>query len=187
MKKKVLLTCALIASQFVNAQNSFIKQMYDEQDLTSFFKVEVGFDGISAHSENKLGENLLLDTSAGIGGSYEIVDDEFKYAISSMNAAVFTRLQLRYYINRHKRLTKGRKLTNNAGTFVAIQTKFSLGKSENYDQSVMWLNDIHIGQQLPLGEKFIFRYHIGVGKAFQLTEDLSSFYPAAGVSFGYKF
>jgi hypothetical protein len=93
---------------------------------------------------------------------------------------------LRYYISRENRENKNRSLVNNAGSFIGIQSKFNFNGNKDYIGKTL-LTDVHFGQQLPLGNRFIFRYHIGVGYANNFDLNYNTLYPAFNFTFGYTF
>lgn len=52
------------------------------------------------------------------------------------------------------------------------------------------MNEIHFGAQLPFDNHFYFRYHLGFGHIFGITESnikLAKVYPSIGLFFGYTF
>ena len=109
--------------------------------------------------------------------------DEF----SEDSRSLFFRGQLRYYLNRERRFEKNRSLRNNAGSYIAYQTRFLFnGGIHGYNVvGKVWHNEIHFGQQLPLGKRFTFRYRLGVGHAFDVDYNNHAIYPAVGFAFGF--
>lgn len=84
------------------------------------------------------------------------------------------------------RAKKNRSLVNNAGSFWGVQSKFNFNGNKDYIGKVL-MTDVHFGQQLPLGNHFVFRYHVGLGYAKNFDYQYTSLYPALNVAFGYHF
>lgn len=167
---------------FANAQEK------QTPKLENLYKVEVGIQGISVGTELPLSDKFLADLDIGWGGVYDF-QDGISYAWGEGNSALFLRGQLRYYFNRERRETRGHSLLSNAGTFIAYQTKFLPLKNSYhfYRSETNWLNEIHFGQQLPLGKHLLFRYQAGVGFGTKTDYHQTDIYPALGATFGYRF
>lgn len=159
-----------------------------ENRLQSLFKVEVFIDKLSIGYETPINDRLLLDVSAGVGGANVVGNDKVEYKLGKDNGynyfGQFAKAQVRYYLNRDKRAEKGKSLINNAGSFIAFQSKFNLNGSKDYIGEAL-LNDITFGQILPLGKKITFKYNIGAGYGYNLKYSQGSIYPAVNLSFGY--
>ncbi|WP_312207624.1 hypothetical protein [Epilithonimonas hominis] len=178
--KKLSFTLGLILfSQIISAQTK----------LENIYKVEIGLQGLSVGTEIPLNDKFLADVNIGWGGITDLWHNGISYEWSKNSNSIFARGQIRYYINRERREEKGHSLKNNAGTFLAYQTKFLFSGTEYYSPQVgkSWLNEIQFGQQLPLGTHFIFRYYGGVGNGYDLDNKNNKFYPAIGFAFGYAF
>ena len=72
------------------------------------------------------------------------------------------------------------------GGFWRVQSKFNFNGNKDYIGKVL-MTDVHFGQQLPLGNHFVFRYHVGLGYAKNFDYQYTSLYPALNVAFGYHF
>lgn len=158
--------------------------------LSNFFKVEGFIDKIGIGYEQPLNDKFLLDINTGIGGANIIRPKEIGYKLGKSGdlnySGIFIKGQIRYYISRENRETKKRLLINNAGSFIGVQSKFNFNGNKDYIGKTL-LTDIHFGQQLPLGEKFIFRYNLGIGYATNFDLKYNSLYPALNIVFAYKF
>ncbi|MDO4763979.1 MAG: hypothetical protein Q4A00_06310 [Flavobacteriaceae bacterium] len=182
--KKVFL---LFANMFVF---SGLFSQEKEAQLTPHFKIEAFVEKIGLGYEVPLSSKVLLDVNAGVGGANIVIAPVLSYKLGRDNGinyyGIFVKGQLRYYISRDRRAKKGRSLGNNVGTFVGLQSKLNFNNDSEYWGNV-WLSDVHFGQQLPLGEKFVFRYHLGVGYTQNLTYKDKMLYPAVNLVFGYLF
>lgn len=176
MKKLLFATCIGIYSPFAFAQ-----------ELERNYKVELGFQGISVGAELPVGNKFLADVQLGWGGVTDFNGNGIAYEWSSRSRSAFLKGQMRYYLNRERRATKGRSLRHNAGTFLAFQTKYYFNGVEDYQIGKYWLNELQFGQQLPMGNHFFYRYHVGIGYANDLDYNYTTFYPAIGLGFGFSF
>lgn len=181
--KRIFLLLTLLFSILSYSQKS-------NTPLTSFFKIEGFVDKIGVGYELPINEKFLLDLNAGIGGANIIQPNDVSYKLGKNDdltySGLFIKGQLRYYISRENRANKNRSLSNNSGSFIGLQSKFNFNGNKDYIGKTL-LTDVHFGQQLPLGNRFIFRYHIGVGYANNFDLKYSSLYPAFNIAFGYTF
>lgn len=179
--KKTYLFLTLLFSLSVYCQNN-------ETSLSPIFKIEGFVDKIGLGYELPINNNLLLDLNAGYGGANIIQPNQISYKLGKDDdksyGGIFLKGQLRYYLNREKRAAHNRSLKHNAGSFIGLQTKFNLNGNKAYTGKTL-LTDIHFGQQLPIGNKFIFRHHLGIGYANNFDLKYNSLYPAVNLSFGY--
>lgn len=182
MKKTFLLLSLLLSILSYSQENN--------TSLTSFFKIEGFVDKIGVGYELPINDKFLLDLNTGIGGANIIQSNNVSYKLGKDNGlsynGIFIKGQLRYYINRENRRSKKRSLINNAGSFIGIQSKFNFNGNKDYIGKIL-LTDVHFGQQLPLGNNFIFRYHLGIGYANNFDLKYNSLYPAFNIAFGYTF
>lgn len=180
--KKIFLLLTLLFSILSYSQKN-------NTSLDSFLKIEGFIDKIGVGYELPINDKFLLDLNAGIGGANIIQPNEVGYKLGKSNNlnynGIFIKGQLRYYINRENRVNKNRSLSNNAGSFIGLQSKFNFNGNKDYIGKTL-LTDIHFGQQFPLGNHFIFRYHLGLGYANNFDFKYSSLYPAFNISFGYR-
>jgi hypothetical protein len=183
--KNIFAIIFLLGTVMTYAQNYYLKK----NNLTHFFKIEIFADKLAIGYEIPLDNNkFLLDLSTGIGAANDLrdgskgikwVDHETSYL------GIFLKGQARYYFNRKTRENKGHSLINNAGSFLGFQSKFNF--NANKDIGKVLLNELHFGQQLPLGKSLFFRYHAGVGYGYNFGEEYGSIYPALGLAFGCAF
>lgn len=167
----------------------FFQTAIAQLKLENIYKSELGIQGLSIGSEIPLNDKFLLDANLGYGGITDLWHNGISYEWTKNSNSVFIRGQIRYYLNRERRESKDHSLKNNAGTFVAYQAKFYFKGTDYFSPQVgkSLLNEIQLGQQLPLGNHIIFRYYGGLGNGYDLDYNHSQFYPAIGFSFGYAF
>lgn len=181
--KKIFLLSVVMVSSLGYSQNSDVA-------LSKTGKVELFFDKIGIGYEYPLSNNLLLDLNVGIGGANIVQPNSLEYRMGKGNEksynGIYLKGQVRYYFSRENRAKKNRSLVNNAGSFWGVQSKFNFNGNKDYIGKVL-MTDVHFGQQLPLGNHFVFRYHVGLGYAKNFDYQYTSLYPAINVAFGYHF
>ncbi|WP_299823292.1 hypothetical protein [uncultured Pontibacter sp.] len=162
--------------------------------LASMTKLEVGLQGIGVGYEIPLSKKLSVNLSAGLGGGYSIDQNDFANGFNSRliidEPVAYFRSEVKYTYNREKRLAKGKPMWSNAGNYVAYQAKYTTrrvfdGVDTGTPLNKTLLNEVHWGIQRPLGQKFIFNTHVGLGYAADFDFKNSQLYPAAGAQFSY--
>ncbi|MFD2512439.1 hypothetical protein ACFSRY_01060 [Pontibacter locisalis] len=166
-------------------------------ELVSMTKLEVGLHGIGVGYEVPFSHKWSVNLSAGLGGGYSIDKNSYANGFKStfiVNEPVaYVRSEFRYIYNRNKRSIKSKSLLNNAGNYIAFQTKYTTGRvfeSDEWSQinnplNRTLLNEVHWGMQRPLGQKFLYNLHLGLGYAADFDFKNSQFYPAVGLQFAY--
>lgn len=196
MKTNFLLLAFLILSFHAIAQTNepTLSQEAESVGLARLAKVELGLHGIGLGYELPFSEKRSANLSAGLGGGYSVWGNEFKSTFIINEPVAYFRSEFKYTYNRSKRLSKSKSVLNNAGNYVAFQTKYTtervIGSKSSFDGPFVYLNrallnEVHWGIQRPLGQKYIFNMHIGLGLAHDFRFDESQVYPAAGVQFAY--
>lgn len=182
--KNIFTVIFLLVTVVVYAQD----RNQDKNNLTHFFKLEVFADKLAVGYELPLDNKFLIDFSTGISAANDIRDGSkgIKWVDNGKSyLGIFFKGQARYYFNREARGNKGHSLINNAGSFLGIQSKFNF--NGNGDIGKVLMNELHFGQQLPLGRSLFFRYHAGIGYGYNFGTEYGSAYPALGLVFGYAF
>lgn len=188
-----------IALGLLAANLSLLAQSVEttEEPLRPLFKIELGGAGLGLAYELPLADRWSIDVSTGLGGGHRIEDDfsgrTFQYTWVINDPVIYLKSEVKYHYNRPKRLRKGRSLRNNASNYVAFQTKYTTQRvfgSTVYDQlreplNNTLLNEIHWGLQRPLGQRFLFNFHLGLGYAFDYDFNNGSVYPGLGLKFSY--
>lgn len=173
-----LLIITTVYSQEYNHKSSF----------RNFFKIEIFLDKIALGYEIPLDHKFLMDFSAGIGAANDFREGNVGIKWAENNTSYlgpFLKGEMRYYFNRNNREKRGHSLTNNAGSYVGLQSKFNFNGNKDIGQVL--LSELHFGQQLPISKSLFLRYHAGVGYGYNFGEKYSSVYPAIGLVLGYAF
>ena len=92
----------------------------------------------------------------------------------------------RYYHNFQRRIDRDKNVSGNSGNYIALQSKYSFGDDSDLELSKTLLTELHWGIQRPLGKRFIFDLHIGLGYLSDFDFDDGSLSPTFGLRFGYK-
>lgn len=198
MKKNLFLLAFLVFSYSAIAQTSEPTASAEPEsaELVRLAKLELGLHGVGVGYELPFSEKLSVNLSAGLGGGYSVWGNHFKSTFIINDPVAYFKSEFKYTYNRSKRLSKLKSVRNNAGNYVAFQTKYTtrrvFGSPSIYDGGYDFLNktllnEIHWGIQRPLGQKFIFNMHVGLGFAHDFDFNDSQLYPAAGVQFAYVF
>lgn len=135
----------------------------------STFSFQTGFLGFWLNNESKLSDKFTLKTEIGFDAFTRSNEDD-NMSLDAL-APVIT-LEPRWYYNLEKRASKGRKIHNNGGNFVAITTSyhpdwFLLSGKE----------DMYVNHQLAIIPKWGIKRNIGN----------SNFTYELGAGLGYNF
>ncbi|MGB3849967.1 MAG: hypothetical protein WA958_08360 [Tunicatimonas sp.] len=172
-----------------------LAQSAEVAPLARQFKVELGFHGLGLAYELPLADRWSIDLSTGLGGGYHVggygLQDGFNYTWIINDPVMYFKSEVKYVYNRPKRLARGKSLRNNAGHYVAWQTKYTTERvfgSTVYDQledplNNTLLNEVHWGIQTPIGQRTVFNFHLGLGVAADYDFGSSSVYPGLGIKF----
>ncbi|WP_439882762.1 hypothetical protein ACSX1A_06235 [Pontibacter sp. MBLB2868] len=194
MKSNFLLLALSMFSFSALAQSD---EPVQSTELVSITKLEVGLHGIGVGYEVPFSDKWSINLSAGLGGGYSIDKNSYANGFNStfiLNEPVaYFRSEFKYTYNRDKRATKSKSLLNNAGNYIALQTKYTTARVfENNEWNQLnnplnrtLLNEVHWGMQRPLGQKFLYSFHLGLGYATDFDFKNSQLYPAAGIQFAY--
>ncbi|WP_445748745.1 hypothetical protein [Polaribacter sp.] len=159
-----------------------------EESLENQFKLEYNLLGVGVSYEIPISEKFLIDFGAGVGGGVDNAES-YVWDFNSSLAAYF-KGEFKYLYNREKRLKKGKSLENNAGNYIAFQTKYFTGRFSEIDifnpLNRAILNEFHWGLQRSLGGNWLFNFHIGFGFLRNIDEDYNLLSPALGLKFSYK-
>lgn len=187
MKKIVLFFSLILFSFSIKAQSL--------TDLNSQLKLTYNIVGLNFGYETAISKKTTFELSAGLGaGNYvrnnAFIDKEFGASLSLQKFPPFRlRSHFKHIYNREKRLKNNKPLINNSGNYIGLLTTFTTAQNTNEIKNPpnnVILNEIHWGLQRTLGKKWIIDFNLGVGYAVDLDTDLSTFYPALGLSLSYK-
>lgn len=179
--KKTLLVILLSTLGFnANAQNN------DGNNLDKFGKIELGFHGLSFGYELPVSNKFVWENSLGLGMGMSAENNAATYTLDLIRPVPFLKSRLKFVYNINKRKNKDRNILNNAGNYVALQSKYSLGISGVRSLNSAVLTELHWGIQRNLGGRFLFNTHIGLGYLQDLNFNSGVISPTIGVSFGYR-
>lgn len=176
--KRILLILLLIISLNANAQNP-------EKNLDNFGKIELGLHGLNAGYELPVSNKLVWENALGMGMGMSVPNGA-KYTLDFARPVPFLKSRLKFVYNLNKRKNKGRNIFNNAGNYLALQTKYSFGNSHTLSLNSSMLTEIHWGIQRNLGGGFIFNTQIGLGYLRDFDLNGAALSPTLGFSFGYR-
>ncbi len=179
MKKIVIVICTLFSSIVCFAQEN-------TSFLSSFGKLNIGAEGYSFGYEFPISNKMVWENTFGLGGGYRVFDRSFDYSFGLDRPVTFLSSQLKYLYNRRKKLNKGKKMINNVGNFIGLKTKYSFGKADTYNLNPSFLLSAQWGLQIPLGNKFLFTPHVGLGYLQDLDTSHGMLYPSIDFKFSFK-
>jgi len=183
MKRMILSIFFLLVVNSMLAQ----KKLPDNQ-IQTLSKLELGFQGIGYGYETALGKNTGIDFSAGLGGGYEIYNTEITYGWSLFQPSLYFSVTPKFYYNRQRRLEKGKSTAFNSGNYLGIRLRVtSPSINQEYGSRFSSLMNMHWGLQRPVGSKWLFNTHIGLGLAHDLKFKYQLIYPAIDLKFSYLF
>jgi hypothetical protein len=150
-------------------------------------KLGLGLDGIGFSYEPRLGKQSTLEFTASFGGGYEIARNNLTYNVTS-GAVAFT-VTPKFYYNRERRAARGKTTALNAGDYIGLRVKYNTQSLFEGNQHDALLLNVHWGLQRPIGQRWLFNTHAGIGYALDAS-DLSNtegtIYPALGFTFSYQ-
>jgi len=165
---------------------SFAQDTIPDTNLSSFFKLDLGGQGIGLTYEPRLSNKMTADISAGIGGGYDISEDlvEVNYG----TPAFYFSFTPKYFYNRRSRIEKGKKTLFNAGNYFGLRIKYVAASHRGLDFSNnSILANIHWGIQRPMGKHWTFSSHFGAGYGQDIDYNFGTIYPAVDFKFSYIF
>ncbi|RYE19692.1 MAG: hypothetical protein EOP45_12250 [Sphingobacteriaceae bacterium] len=183
--KKLLLMSLLAASIFTaSAQDST-----GNTSLKSLTRLDLGFGGVGFTYEPRLGNKMTMDLSAGAGGGYNVHEGGVDYRWDLLQPSIYFIVNPKLYYNRQKRIRKGKSVLNNSGNYFGLRLKYtteSISSGNSYSSQAALVN-LHWGMQRPLGKKWVFNAHAGLGYARDIGTTFGTIYPALDVKFAYLF
>jgi len=158
----------------------------DQVDATtSFTRLNLGLHGLELTHELPFSNSFVWENSLGLGMGNSLYDGDVNYTFALDVPVPFITSELKYLYSRKKRTNKGRSTLNNSGNYIGLQAKYSFGNSSYIDLSSSLLTEIHWGIQRPLGKRFLFDFHIGLGMLSDFDFEREAFSPTLGLRFGY--
>ena len=133
----------------------------------SKLSVQSGFLGIWFQNESKLINTVALRLELGLDAT--VFGGLFYHKTGYLLAPVLT-VEPRYYYNLTRRKTKGKKIANNTGNFISLQTSYHPNwfTISNYD-NVQQIQNISLipmyGIRRHIGNHF--NYEVGIGYGYR--------------------
>ena len=179
--KKILLVILLSTLGFkASAQEK------DNEQIDNFGKIELGFHGLSFGQELPISNKFVWENAIGAGMGMNARGNSANYTLDVVRPVPFLKSKLKFVYNINKRIKKEKITVNNSGNYVALQTKYSFGKSGSFTYNPALLTEVHWGIQRSLGGNFIFNTHIGLGFVSDFDTSSTAFSPTFGLAFGYR-
>ncbi len=158
--KKMILTVLCCGMTFMSfAQDASVEK--------SIFGVQTGFLGIWGYHEAKLSNQFALRTEIGLDGAIFLSSNRDTNGFALVPAIT---LEPRWYFNLDRRLTRGKRIDGNSGTFFSIKTTYHpdwFVISSKSKGTYNFISDISIiptiGIRRNLGKHFNYETGFGVG------------------------
>ncbi len=179
MKKTILVILLSTLGFNANAQNN-------RNNLEKFGKAELGFHGLILGYELPVSNKFVWENAFGLGMGMSVDNNIATYTLDLIRPVPSLKSRLKFVYNINKRKEKGKNIVNNAGNYIALQTKYSFGISGIRSLNSAMLSELHWGIQRNLGGRFIFNTHIGLGYLQDFNFNSGVFSPTIGFSFGYR-
>ena len=179
--KKILLAILLSILGFnANAQQN------KGDNLDNFGKIELGFHGLSFAYELPITNKFVWENAVGAGMGMSADNNSATYSLDVVRPVPFIKSKLKFVYNINKRIEKEKNIRNNAGNYIALQTKYSFGRANHNTNNRSMLTELHWGIQRNLGGNFLFNTHVGLGYLGDFNSNNGAVSPTIGVSFGYR-
>jgi hypothetical protein len=160
MKKTILILLLVTVNQF-----GFSQEKQKTSVEKSIFGIQTGLLGIWVNNESRISNELALRSE--IGYSAGLFGGDFYPKTGYLMVPTF-RVEPRWYYNLKKRVSKSRKIANNSGNFLTLQTTFypNFLILSNYE-NVKIVNQISLiptwGIKRTIGNHFTYETAIGFG------------------------
>ncbi len=165
---------------------SFFGQSKSVNNLSEFARVNIGLHGIDLSYEFPIAKKIVWENSVGLGMGSNSYNSSANYKFLLNNPVPYLKSELKYVYNTKKRLSKDKTIDLNSGNYVGLQSKYSFGDVDYYELNKTLLTEVHWGIQRPLGGRFTFNTHIGLGVLKDFDTKNAQFSPTIGMKFGYK-
>ena len=170
---------------FLFVLNSFAQN----SQLRPLTKLDIGFQGAGFGFERRLFPAATIDLSAGVGGGYEILPQDFTYSVNPSDVAGYLSVTPKFYYNVKKRSGAGKTTSFNSGNYFGLRIKYATKSfSENGEGEDALLFNVHWGIQRVISKRWTINTHVGIGYAIDasdLNKPSGAFYPSIGFNFSY--
>ncbi len=177
----ILLVCGSV--------RAFAQSPVADTALHSLTKIDLSLQGVGLSYEPVVGAKTTIDFAAGIGAGTVVSEDRVEYKFYVLRPSFYFSINPKFYYNRQKRIQKGKSVINNAGNYIGARMMYvtSNGSSNSNTRTrESLLFNIHWGIQRPLGQRWLFNAHAGLGSAVDVGNGFTNvLYPIVGVKFAY--
>lgn len=182
MKKTTLFIFSLCSAAILFGQGT------PDTRLVTLARFDLGHLGIGFTYEPRITDKMVIELSGGAGGGYNLSGGTFYHVWKFVQPAFYFSATPKFYYNRQKRFDKGKSLLNNSGNYLGLRVRYTTpGVGPDDDLRDTGLINLHWGIQRPIGEKWTFTTHVGLGYAQDLVSRNGMFYPAFDLRFSYIF
>ena len=150
--------------------------------MTTMLKAEAGLHGIGIAFEPAVANNFTIDMALSAGNGYTIEPNHFNYLFIIDQPAFSFSVTPKYYYNISRRAAKGKRTDMNSGNYIGFRAKISGTSDLGYDD--VFLANVHWGIQRPLGGRWLFNTHAGIGYAMNF-DGAGTPYPSIDLKFSY--
>lgn len=178
--KGILTITTIIIANLCFAQN------IENKELSHFARINLGLQGLDVSYELPISNQFVWENSLGIGMGSSVNGSSVEYLFDFSKPTPYIKSELKYIYNNEERISKQKRVLNNSGNYIALQTKYSFGNSNHYKLNQTLLTEVHWGIQRPLGKRFIFNIHVGLGYIKDFDSENGNLTPSIGLRFGYK-
>ncbi|MBS9774898.1 MAG: hypothetical protein KGV59_07065 [Tenacibaculum sp.] len=156
-----------------------------ESKLNKQLGIDATILGAGVFYEYPLSNKILSEISVGIGSSFVYAAPTVGFRLSTYRP--YSRVALKWYYNREKRLKKGKSISLNVGNFIGIQNKIMYGYGNNpkHNDLAYMMNEIYWGSQAKLDGKLLLDYHFGLGYFLVNDRGFDGFFPTIGIKLKY--
>lgn len=167
MKKTIITLVFLVVAFMAKAQDASVEK--------SVFGIQTGFFGIWAHNEARLTNELALRTELGLDAGLFISDARDLVGITFVPTIT---VEPRWYFNLNRRVSKGKRIDGNSGTFLSLKTTYHPDWfliANEQKNSFRFISDLTviptIGIRRNIGKHFNYETGFGIGYARYFESD----------------
>ena len=151
--------------------------LFAQEKATDLFNLNVSVLGIGVQYEKALSENFTAVASLDYLGGFSYMEDFT--GDSELNYILTTGISLegRYYYNFDRRLSKGKRITNNTGNYVALKGNYLpdllTSSSEGLTLNPQGSLTVNYGIKRSFATNFFYEFYTGLGMSFYQDENYS--------------
>lgn len=136
-----------------------------QNTLVDNFGVDVHLIGLGMNYEKVVQKDFSINLSANLQGGFYGNDTNFNYIFGTYISA-----EPRYYYNRNRRASKGKKLVENSGNFIAAELGYAsdiiiLSSEDNITINPTFLAGLKYGLRRNITKNLNYEFDFGIGYA----------------------